>query len=314
METKVPKNELLLDHKYLGYGKNSDGVLGMCGQLTVSRRDGEELKGELETSNPLLFLSPTMLKGYTSTITYWMPPVAFPHPSGQLTIKAGEQSQVLDIKSLFPKSRTDYWSEPKVVSLLLAPATLGILYFCFVFWHLGTEVDQRVRELFPVNYQAAILGNEPPGFLTRSFGLYQLEVVPAAESLQLIWAAIIFLVPLISAKFFRYLSRTRQKRYAGLLAACQLLPSVALLGLWNLQQSVFPLFEHPDLAPLDLYGLLTWALPLNVVVGLYLFLSVFGVWDRTIRVRELRFSLPILLTGAYILTIFLLIFGQTWTA
>lgn len=308
------KSKLQIEHKYLGYGKNSEGVLGMCGQLFVTLRSGEALKGSLETSNPLLFLSPTSLKGYTSTITYWMPPAAFPHPSGQLTVKTTEETQSLPINSLFPKSRSDYWSDSKVVAALAIPAVLGVLYFLFVFWHLGSGVDSQVERLFPSHYASAIQGTEPAGFLTRSFGLYQLEVVPAGESLQLIWAAIIFFVPLLASKVFANLSKPRQRRYGGLLAACQLFPTVALLGIWNLQSSLFPLFSHPDLAPLDLGRFLNWGLPLNVGVALYLFLSVFGVWDRVFKVKELRFLLPILLTCCYAILIFVLIFGRSWTS
>lgn len=308
------KENLKTEHRFLGYGKNSDGVVGLCGQLTVTRGDGQELKGSLETSNPLLFISPTTLKGESCTVTYWMPPVAFPHPSGQLNIKTPSESCSLNIRSLFPASRTDFWSEKKVLAALTAPALIGALYFCFVFWYLGSQVNARVKELFPDNYEAALNGLEPPGFLTRSFGLYHLEVLPSAESLQLIWAATIFFVPLVTAKIFRHLSRQRQQRYSGLLAGCQLLPSGVLIVLWNLQKEQFPLFDHPDLSPMSLASFLDWAIPLNVAVSVYLFLSVFGLWDRWLRMKEVRFALPIVLTGLYALTVLTIIFGRSWTA
>ena len=128
----------------------------------------------------------------------------------------------------------------------------------------------------------------------------------------MIWAAIIFLCPLLSTKFFRYLSQSRQKTFAGVLAAAQLLPTLFLLTTWNFQGRFLPLYDHKDFAPLDLKGILTWSIPANILIAVYLFLSVFGVWDRKVKPSELRVALPVVLTLSYLATMFLVIYGRSW--
>ncbi len=306
------KSQLVLKKKYLGYGKNSDGVMGYCGQLTLSRFDDKPLEASLESSNPLLFLSTTTARGASATVTYWMPPAAFPQPGGHLTVETPQHKKILSVSSLFPQSRTDFLRDRYVVALLLAPATLGLLYFGFVYLYSSYGIVSQVRELFPQAYAAALTGQGVAHFRAEGVGLYQLEVVPASESLQLIWATVIWFAPLASTKFFRHLSRARRRGFGGLLAGALVLPSVGLLFTWNLQRRLFPILEHPDFAPLDLRGFLPWGLPLNLVIATYLFLSVHGVWDRKLGTRELRFLLPVILSLAYLVICFLLIFGRSW--
>lgn len=306
------RSQLVFKKKYLGYGKNSDGVMGYCGQLTLSRFDDKPLEASLECSNPLLFLSTTAARGTSATVTYWMPPAAFPQPGGHLTVETPEHKKILSVSSLFPQSRTDFLSDRYVVALLLAPAALGLLYFGFVYFYSSYGIVSQVRELFPQAYAAALTSQGVAHFRAEGVGLYQLEVVPASESLQLIWAAVLWLAPLASTKFFRHLSRARRRSFGGLLAAALVLPSVGLLLTWNLQRRLFPILEHPDFAPLDLRGFLPWGLPLNLLIATYLFLSVHGVWDRKLGTREVRFLLPLILSLAYLVICFLLIFGRSW--
>jgi hypothetical protein len=306
------KSQLIVKKKYLGYGKNSDGVMGYCGQLTLSRFDDLALNVRLECSNPLLFLSPTSANGKSPVVTYWMPPAAFPQPGGHLTISTPEQNKVLSVGALFPQSRTDFLNRGQVLLLLMAPSVLGLLYFVFVYLLSASAIVTQVKEAFPEAYAAAVAGSTAVDFRSQGVGLYQLEVVPAAESLQLIWAALIWLCPLISCKFFRHLSRSRQRGLGAALACALVLPSLGLFLVWHAQKSVFPLFDHLDFAPLDLRHFLAWSVPLNVLVGSYLFLSVHGLWDRWFTSRELRFGLPVALAGVYLVVAFLLIFGRSW--
>lgn len=305
------KSQLVLKKKYLGYGKNSDGVMGYCGQLTLSRFDDKTLNATLESSNPLLFLSTSSVNAAASVVTYWMPPAAFPQPGGHLVVESPEGKKVLSVSSLFPQSRTDFLQGRQVALLLLAPALLGLVYFGFVYLYSSYGILSQVKEMFPEQYAAALSGQGEANFRAEGVGLYQLEVVPASESLQLIVATMIWLAPLASTKFFRHLSRSRKRAFGGLLASALILPSLGMLAAWTLQRRLFPLFEHPDFAPLDLRGFLPWALPLNLAAAAYLFLSVHGVWDRKLR-SELRFLLPALLSVAYLVICFLLIFGRSW--
>lgn len=305
------QKQLIVKKKYLGYGKNSDGVMGYCGQLTLSRFDDQVLSARLECSNPLLFLSETSSKGKSPVITYWMPPAAFPQPSGHLTIATGDQNKVLQVGTLFPQSRTDFLNKAQVIILLLASSLLGLAYFGFVYALSGLEIVELTRQIFPEAYAAAQAGSSAVSFRAAGVGLYQLEVVPTSESLQLIWAAIVWLCPLISTKFFRHLSRSRQKELGAVLAGGLLLPSIGLLALWHLQKMLFPAFAHPDFAPLDLRSFLGWSIPLNLAVAFYLFLSVHGVWDKKVA-PGLRLLLPLCLFALYGLTVFVLIFGRSW--
>ena len=302
---------LIIKKKYLGYGKNISGVMGYCGQLTLSRYDDEALEGRLESSNPLLFLTETVLKGKVASIAYWMPPAAFPQPGGHLTVRAPGGNKVLSVSSLFPQSRTDFLSGPQVLLMMLAPAVLGLLYFSFVYILSVSEIVTQVREVFPEAYAAASAGSSAVSFRAQGVGLYQLEVVPASESLQLIWAALIWFCPLLSAKFFRHLSRSRQRDWGMALGAALLLPSLGLFGLWHAQKWAFPLLDHADFSPLDLRYFWPWGLPLNLAVALYLFLSVHGVWDRRLP-SGLRWALPVLLSLLYLAIGFGLIFGRSW--
>lgn len=306
------RNQLIVKKKYLGYGKNHDGVMGYCGQLTLSRFDDQALSARLESSNPLLFLTPTTLAGKKPVVTYWMPPAAFPQPSGHLSIKTSEHSKVLAVGSLFPQSRTDFLKNRQVVLLLLAPSLLGLLYFTFVYLLSASNIVEQVKAIFPDAYAAATAGSVAADFRSQGVGLYQLEVVPASESLQLIWAALIWLCPLIATKFFRHLSRSRQRSYGAVLAASLVLPTMGLFAIWKAQKAIFPIFSHPDFAPLDLRGFFPWSLPLNLMVAGYLFLSVHGVWDRKVASGELRLALPVALSAVYLLVCFLLIFGRSW--
>ena len=308
------KTQLIVKKKYLGYGKNSDGVMGYCGQLTLSRFDDAPVNARLECSNPLMFLSPLAASGKAPVVTYWMPPAAFPQPGGHLTINLTDQNKVLAVGTLFPQSRTDFLNRGQVLLLLLAPPILGLLYFIFVYLLSASGIVAQVKEVFPEAYAAAMSGSNLVDFRAQGVGLYQLEVVPAAESLQLIWAGLIWLCPLLSSKFFRHLSRSRQRDFGAALAAALLLPSLGLLLAWNGQKALFPLFEHVDFAPLDLRHFLPWSVPLNLVLAVYLFLSVHGVWDRKIPSRELRFLLPIALAAGYVAVAFMLIFARSWTA
>lgn len=308
------RSQLIVKKKYLGYGKNSDGVMGYCGQITLSRFDDAAVNAKLECSNPLLFLSPTTPSGKAPVVTYWMPPAAFPQPGGHLTIATPEQNKVLSVVSLFPQSRTDFLSASQVLLLLFTPSMLGLLYFCFVYLLSASGIVAQVKEIFPDAYAAAVAGSAVADFRSQGVGLYQLEVVPASESLQLIWAGLIWLCPLIAAKFFRHLSRSRQRELGAALAGSLVLPSIGLLLIWNAQKVSFPLFDHPDFAPLDLRNFLPWSVPLNLAIASYLFLSVHGVWDRRVRSGELRFLLPVVLALVYAAIAFLLIFGRSWLA
>lgn len=306
------KAELVVRNKYLGYGKNSEGVVGLCGQLKVRRSDNEELVGMVESSNPLLFFRPVRLSGFRATVTYWLPPVAFPHPAGALTLRTSDEARSLPLHTLFPRSRTDFFSDKQVLATLLAPALIGILYFGLVYWFTVTGIDNEAFQLFPELYQAAMNGSQSVDFRSGGLGLYRLKIVPASESLQMIWAAIIFFCPLLSTKFFRYLSKNRQKTFAGVLAGAQLLPTLFLLTTWNFQGRFLPLYDHRDFAPLDLKGVLTWSIPANIIVAVYLFLSVFGVWDRKVKPSELRVALPVVLTLLYLVIMFVVIYGRSW--
>ena len=306
------QNQLIVRNKFLGYGKNTEGVVGLCGQLRISYFEEAPLVGRLESSNPLLFLLPSRLSGTSTTVTYWLPPVAFPHPAGHISIKTRSETKTLALHTLFPKSRTDYLRDRHVVLALLAPAIVGFLYFAFVFFMTASSIDQEARSLFPDLYNAALSGVRSVDFRSGGLGLYRLKVVPAAESLQMIWAGILLLAPLASSKFFHYLSRSRKRLFGGTLAAALLAPSIFLLIGWNFQEQVLPLFEHKDFAPLDLKGFLAWGLPTNVAVAAYLFLSNFGVWDRVLKSREARLLLPIILTGLYLLAMFFFIYGRSW--
>ena len=308
------KNQLIVRNKFLGYGKNTEGVVGLCGQLKISYFDDKDLVGRLESSNPLLFISPSRLSGRKATITYWLPPLAFPHPAGHLSIRTPGETKMLALHSLFPRSRTDYMSEPKVVALLFAPAVLGCLYFGFVYVLTVTGVDREAQSLFPVLYEAALEGVDTVDFRSGGLGLYRLKVVPASESLQMIWAAVLFFAPLLTSKFFHYLSKARQRRLGGFLAAAQLLPTLCLLIAWNFQDRFLPLFDHKDFAPLDLREFLYWGVPANIGIGVYLFLSVYGVWDKIIKPREVRVALPFLLTLVYLALMFFIIYGRSWMA
>lgn len=305
---------LVVKKKYLGYGKNSDGVMGYCGQLTLSRFDDSPLDARLECSNPLLFLSSSTPAGKAPVVTYWMPPAAFPQPGGHLTINLPDQHKVLSVGSLFPQSRTDFLNGGQVLLLMLAPSILGLLYFTFVYLLSASAIVAQVKEIFPEAYVAALAGSGTADFRSQGVGLYQLEVVPASESLQLIWAALIWICPLLAAKFFRHLSRSRQRGFGAGLAAAMLLPSLGLFAIWNVQKSAFPLFYHPDFSPLDLRDFLPWSVPLNLAVAVYLFLSVHGAWDRLVASRELRFLLPIVLFSLYLVIGFVVIFGRSWLA
>lgn len=306
------KNQLIVKNRYLGYGKNSEGILGLCGQLQISYFNQEELIGRLESSNPLLFLLPSRLSGNQCTVTYWLPPIAFPHPAGQLTIRTPLDTKVMSLNSLFPKSRTDYLRDRHVLLFLAAPALLGFLYFGFVYGVTVHGIDQEAQSLFPDLYEAALEGVGTVDFRGGGLGLYRLKVVPASESLQMIWATILWLAPLASAKFFHFLSRHRRRRFGGFLACSLLLPTLLLLLTWNFQDRILPLYDHKDFAPLDLRGFLNWGIPTNVSVAIYLFLSEFGVWDRVIKQREIRIALPMILTLLYIFVMFVVIYGRSW--
>lgn len=306
------QSQLVLKKKYLGYGKNSEGVMGYCGQLTLSRFDDRPLEAALECSNPLLFLSSTSVRGTRTVVTYWMPPAAFPQPGGHLVVESPEYRKVLSVSSLFPQSRTDFLSARYVAALLLAPAVLGLLYFGFVYLYSCHGIVSQVQQSFPEVYASALSGQGTVHFRAEGVGLYQLEIVPASESLQLIWASLLWLAPLAATKFFRHLSRTRRRAFSTLLATALALPSLGLLLLWSLQRQLFPILEHADFSPLDLRGFLPWGIPLNLIVASYLFLSVHGVWDRKIPSRELRILLPGALSLAYVATCFVLIFGRSW--
>ena len=306
------KNRLVVKNKYLGYGKNSEGVMGLCGQLKISYFKDEELVGRLESSNPLLFLSPNKLSGKSSTITYWLPPVAFPHPAGHIGIQTPRESQTLSLHTLFPKSGTDLMRDRSVVLCLFCPALIGFLYFALVYILTAHTIDIEAQQTFPKIYREAIAGIDTGDFRSQGLGLYRLRVVPASESLQMIWAAVIFFAPLLASKFFYYLSGARKRRFGGLLAASQLAPTVFLLLTWSFQDLVFPLYSHRDFAPMDLRGYLVWSVIMNILVAAYLFLSVFGVWDKTIKRPEVRFVLPFVLTGLYLLTKFVIIYGRSW--
>ena len=308
------KNRLMVRNKYLGYGKNSEGVMGLCGQLTISYFRDRELVGSLESSNPLLFISPKSLSGLSKTVTYWLPPVAFPHPAGHLTIRTPEESKTLSLHSLFPRSRTDFMGDRKVSFFLLLPALSVISYFAFVYFLTVEGIDEEALRLFPETYRAALLGTDTVGFRSGGLGLYQLRIVPAAESLQMIWAAVILLGPLLSSKFFYFLSRARRRQFSGVLAAALLLPTIFLLVAWNFQGEVFPLYDHPDFLPLDLKGFLYWSVPMNLAIAAYLFLSVFGVWDKKVKPAEVRFFLPLVLTFAYLVVMFFVIYGRSWSS
>ena len=306
------RNRLVVKNKYLGYGKNSQGVLGLCGQLKVSYFNENEISGKLESSNPLLFLSTKRLSGKNATITYWLPPVAFPHPAGHLSIETPLETKNLSLHTLFPKSRTDLMRDRTVLLCLFLPAILGFLYFALVFALTTQSIDLEAQQTFPELYRAALSGIDTGDFRAQGLGLYRLRVIPAAESMQMIWAALIFLDPLISSKFFYHLSRSRKRRFGGLLAAAQLLPTILLLLTWSFQDLVFPLYSHQDFAPLDLRSFLPWSVGMNLLVGVYLFLSVFGFWDRKIKQSEVRFILPLILSGLYFLTMFVIIYGRSW--
>jgi hypothetical protein len=306
------KNRLVVKNKYLGYGKNSQGVLGLCGQLKISYFRDKELVGRLESSNPLLFLSSSRLSGQKSTVTYWLPPVAFPHPAGHIGIQTPLGSKTLPLHTLFPKSRTDLMLNRSVILCLFLPALVGFLYFALVYVLTANTIDIEAQQTFPRLYRAAMSGIDTGDFRAQGLGLYRLRVVPAAESLQMIWAAVLFLAPLAASKFFYYLSHRRKRRFGGLLAAAQLMPTLLLLMTWSFQDLVFPLYSHRDFAPLDLQGFLLWSVVMNILVAAYLFLSVFGVWDRKIKQPEVRFLLPIVLTAIYLATMFVIIFGRSW--
>ena len=306
------RNRLVVKNKYLGYGKNSQGVLGLCGQLRVSYFNENEISGKLESSNPLLFLSTKKLSGKNATITYWLPPVAFPHPAGHLSIETPLETKNLSLHTLFPKSRTDLMRDRTVLLCLLLPAILGFLYFALVFAITTHGIDLEAQQTFPELYRAALSGIDTGDFRAQGLGLYRLRVIPAAESMQMIWAAVIFLAPLISSKFFYHLSHSRKRRFGGLLAAAQLLPTILLLLTWSFQDMVFPLYSHQDFAPLDLRSFLPWSVVMNLFVSIYLFLSVFGFWDRKIKQSEVRFVLPLILSGLYFLTMFVIIYGRSW--
>lgn len=306
------RNRLVVKNKYLGYGKNSQGVLGLCGQLKVSYFNENEISGKLESSNPLLFLSTKKLSGRNATITYWLPPVAFPHPAGHLAIETPLESKNLSLHTLFPKSRTDLMRDRTVLLVLFLPAFLSFLYFALVFALTTQSIDFEAQQTFPELYQAALSGIDTGDFRAQGLGLYRLRVIPAAESMQMIWAAVIFLAPLVCSKFFYYLSHSRKRRFGGLLAAAQLLPTILLLLTWSFQDLVFPLYSHQDFAPLDLRNFLPWSVVMNLLVAVYLFLSVFGFWDRRIKQSEVRFVLPLILSALYFLTMFVIIYGRSW--
>lgn len=238
--------------------------------------------------------------------------MAFPHPAGQLVIRTNQDTKTLALHTLFPKSRTDFMGARQVLSALFAPSVLGFLYFCFVYAFTVHGIDVETRTLFPDLYRAALDGLQNVDFRTGGLGLFRLKVVPASESLQMIWACVLFLAPLITSKFFHYLSRSRKRRLGGVLAAAFLMPSMLLLVVSNLQGHALPLYAQKDFAPLDLWRFLDWSVPLNVVLAVYLFLSNFGYWDRWVKTREIRLAMPFVLTGVYLLTMFVLIYGRSW--
>ena len=302
------RNRLVVKNKYLGYGKNSEGVLGLCGQLKVSYFNENEISGKLESSNPLLFLSTKRLSGKSATITYWLPPVAFPHPAGHLSIDTPLETKNLSLHTLFPRSRTDLMRDRTVLLFLFLPALLGFLYFALVYAITAHGIDLEAQQTFPQLYRDALAGIDSGDFRAQGLGLYRLRVIPAAESMQMIWAAVIFLAPLISSKFFYYLSHSRKRRFGGLLAAAQLLPTILLLLTWSFQDLVFPLYSHQDFAPLDLRSFLVWSVAMNLLVAVYLF----GFWDRKIKQSEVRFVLPLALSGLYLVIMFVIIYGRSW--
>ncbi len=306
------QNRLVVKKKYLGYGKNRNGVLGLCGQLTLSWFNEKILDGRLESSNPLLFLSKTHLAGDKCVITYWMPPVAFPNPAGHLAVKTSKETKIISLQSLFPTSRTELLRDHQAAFLLLLPSMLACLYFLVVYVLSLSGLDKRIQKLFPEEYQMVLQGFTDVSFRSGGLGLHQLEVIPTAESLQLVWAALIFIAPLVTTKFFRYFAPYRQRRFGGLLALALLLPSLGLLVLWNLQTKLFPLIYHPDFSPLELSNILQWALPTHLVICIYLFLSAYGVWERWIRSSEIRFTLPLVLSVGYGVLVVWLIFGRSW--
>lgn len=306
------RNQLMVKNKYLGYGKNSEGVMGLCGQLKIFYFNEKSLTGRVESSNPLLFMEPRRLSGQSTTVTYWLPPVAFPHPAGQITIRTEKDTRTLSLYSLFPKSRTDYWRNRTVASALLAPALIGFLYFAFVYLLTAVELNEAAQTVFPEQYEETLAGVPGTDFRGQGLGLYRLRVVPAGESLQMIWATVVLLGPLLSSKIYHYLSRSRKRKFMPLLATALLLPTMLLLVGWNFQGEVFPLFFHPDFAPLDLRGFLIWSVPMNSLVAGYLFFSTQGFLDRWIKARELRLALPILSVVAYLVIMFILIYGRSW--
>lgn len=310
--SELSSNRLLINNRYLGHGKNSKGIIGLCGQVKISNFDDSPLSGTVESSNPLLFLRPTTLSGELTTVTYWLPPVAFPHPAGHLTITTKEFTETLPVRSLFPKSRTELMSDRRVILYLLLPGLIAFAYFAFVYLFTTRGIDAEAALLFPDTYAAAMSGQVEGDFRSHGLGLYRLKVMPAAESLQMIWAGVIFFVPLIASKFFYYLSSRRRRKYAGLLVVAQLLPTVLLLLTWSAQVHTLPLYFHQDFSPLDLRGFLAWGVPWNVAIALYLFLSVFGVWDEKLKSSEVRGALPVFLTVLYLVVMFITIYGRSW--
>lgn len=308
------RNRLVLKNKYLGYGKNSAGVLGLCGQLKISYFQDKELVGRLESSNPLLFFSPARLSGTSTTVTYWLPPVAFPHPAGHLSVRTKEATKTIALHTLFPQSRTEYLRNRHVLMLVLLPGLLGFLYFSFVYVLTTLGIDREVQQVFPDLYQLARQGQEGLDFRSGGIGLYRLKVVPASETLQMLWAAVVYLVPFCCSKFFFYLSRSRQRRFVGALLTAQILPSLLFLIGWNFQGLVFPLYRQADFAPLNLQSFLYWGVPANLLAALYGFGSVLGLWDRWLPNREFRFLLPVLLTALYVVVMFVIIYGRSWVS
>lgn len=298
---------------YMGYAKNSAGKMGHAGVIWINNRGGGELIGTVYCTNDFVEVNPKSFQGDSNRLTFWIDPNELPQPEGSLVVRTATEERRIPCSRMVPSSRLSELSFGKMLALLLAPGLIGSLYITFVLWSSGLFIQATIERVLGDQFNKFFAPGNYMSMRTAGVGALDLDLMPRAEACALLMYLLAWMAPLAVAKIFVRYPRYQQKALGWAFMLGMTLPVFYFLALWKAPLLSSPLYLHPELAFANFRTHMTGFLAINLIVSMYLFASVAGVFNKFLN--ELgKMVLSLVLFVIYAISVGFMVYGRSWFA
>ncbi len=292
--------KLQVSHVYKGYAKYGQGKYGHGGTIYLYRLDGQPVSGVIRTSDPRIRVEPVVFGGKDVRLTYWVDKSLCPSLKGYIIIVSGsgQYERRIRIRDLVPRS---FLASLKIwygAALMFAPGIISSLYSAYVWKRAVSVLVSFSRGMRP--YLSQIEFGQAQLF-GRSSGIsdFELHVLPQVQGALLLFLLIAYLVPLSTAKMFKYMTSEQKRKLGWAFVPAMLFPS-----LFFIVASRTTFLEPPGIlnnitAMVDYRSYLVWFVVSNLLCAFYLFLSVSGLLERWLESEIKRMILPVVLSVGF---------------